>query len=57
MDTILELAENFIIEQKTRKTMLKRKKIPTNNPDAFCSIVRLILEDQKICREEVCSLL
>ena len=36
--------------------MLKRKTIPSNNPHAFCTIVRPILEGQKIQREEVCSL-
>ena len=57
MDAILELAESFAIERKTMKIMPKRKKIPSNNPDTFCNIVRQILEGQKICREEVCSLL
>ena len=56
MDTIFELTENFAIEWKTMTTMPKRKKIPSNNPHAFCNIVRPILEGQKICREEVCSL-
>ena len=56
MDTILELAENFAIERKTTKVRPKRKSIPSNNPEAFCNIVRPILEGQKIHREEVCSL-
>ena len=56
MDTILELAENFAIEGKTTKVRPKRKTIPSYNPDAFCNVVRPILEGQKIHREEVCSL-
>ena len=56
MDAILELVENFAIKHKTTKVRPKRKTIPSNNPDAFCNIVRPILEGQKIHREEVCSL-
>ena len=56
MDAILELAECFAIECTTMKIRPKRKTIPSNNPDAFCNIVRPILEGQKIYREEVCSL-
>ena len=56
MDAILELTESFAIEHKTTKIMPKRKTIPSNNPDASCSIVRPILEGQKIHRGEVCSL-
>ena len=56
MDAILELTESFAIECKTMKIRPKRKTIPSNNPDTFCNIVRPILEGQKICREEVCSL-
>ena len=53
MDAILELAENFAIEGRTTKVRPKRKIIPSNNPDAFCNVVRPILEGQKIHREEV----
>ena len=56
MDTILDLVKSFAIEHKTTKNRPKRKTIPSNNPDAFCNIVRPILEGQKIHREEVCSL-
>ena len=56
MDAILEFVESFAIECKTMKIGPKRKTIPSNNQDAFCNIVRPIIEGQKICREEVCSL-
>ena len=47
-DAILELAESVAIEKKTPKTCSTHKNIPSNNPEAFCNIVRPILEGQKI---------
>ena len=47
MDAILELAESVAIEHKTPKCHSRRKTIPSNNPDAFCNLVRPILEGKK----------